>query len=84
MPEADQIPETNRADRSREHGSRRLGWRNLWGFAALAGLFIIGTGPARTQMPLIWIILVIIGVAFLAGCLWRRSRVPQDRRTGTD
>jgi Flp pilus assembly protein TadB len=73
MPEAEQIPGTDPANRREQH-PRLLAQRNLWGLAALAGLFLVGVGPARAQMPFIWIILAVVAGAFLAGCLWRMSR----------
>jgi hypothetical protein len=80
MPGTQQIPETKRARQPREHGSRWLCRRNLWGFAALAGFFMAAAAPARAQMTSIWILLVIIGGGFFADCLWRMSRVTGDRK----
>jgi fatty acid desaturase len=84
MPGAEQIPETTRADQPRDRSSRWLCRRNLWGFAALAGFFMAAAAPARAQMTSLWILLVIIGGAFFADCLWRMSRVTRDRKARGD
>jgi outer membrane protein len=49
MSGAQKIPQMDRADRRGEHGSRPLGRRNLWGFAALAGLISAAAAPAQAQ-----------------------------------
>ena len=49
MSGAQQIPQMHRADRRRWHGSRSLGWRNLSGFTALAGLTLVAAAPAQAQ-----------------------------------
>ena len=49
MSGAQQIPQMDRADRRRRHGSRPLGRRNLSGFAALAGLILVAAAPAQAQ-----------------------------------
>jgi hypothetical protein len=81
MPGAQQIPDTTRPDQPREPRSRWLCRRNLWGFAALAGFFMAAAAPARAQMTTIWILLVVIGGAFLADCLWRVLWATRDRKT---
>jgi outer membrane protein len=50
MPAAEQIPDTDRADRRRERGSRRSGGRHLPGFAVLALILLaLPAVPARAQ-----------------------------------
>ncbi len=50
MPRAEQIPDTDRADRRRERGPRRLGGRRLPGFAALSLILLaLAAGSARAQ-----------------------------------
>ena len=50
MPGADQIPDTDRADRRRERASRRIGRRPAAGLAVFAGIVLaLAAAPARAQ-----------------------------------
>ncbi len=49
MSGAQQIPQTDRADRRRRRGSRLPGRRNLAGFAGVAGLILVAAAPAQAQ-----------------------------------